>query len=249
MAIISFYRILKKSVISIVSWMVVAFLTAFLFFVMLFLAVPLSPFDRNRTVLHRQCFWWSDVLTRCNPFCDFQVVGMDYIDPRQTYVIVANHQSLADIAVLYQTRMQFKWVAKKSLFMVPFLGWCLSLARHIKIERGHRGSIMKVYREAGTWLRKGVSVLFFSEGTRSKTGKMLPFRDGAFKLALQEEVAILPIAIKGTAAVIPKGRWILNPGVKVRMSILPALETADLKSADLMELKKMAHEMIEAALR
>jgi 1-acyl-sn-glycerol-3-phosphate acyltransferase len=249
MTVISFLSMLKKLFISIATLTAVVSLTAFLFFVMLFLTVLLFPFDKKRKFLHAQCFWWSDVIIRLNPLCDFQAFGLEHINPEKTYVIVANHQSFADIAVLYQTHMQFKWVAKKSLFTIPFLGWCLALAKHIKLERGSFGSMKHVNREAVAWLRKDMSVLFFPEGTRSETGDMLPFKNGVFKLALQEKVAILPIAIKGTAAAMPKGKWILDSKVNVTMNVLPPLETADFQPADFLRLKETAYTMIETALR
>jgi 1-acyl-sn-glycerol-3-phosphate acyltransferase len=247
-AVIVFLPMLKKIFISIVTLTAAVLLTAVLFFVMLFLTALLFPFDRKRKFLHAQCFWWSDLIIRFNPFCNFHAYGLEHINPEKTYVIVANHQSFADIAVLYQTHMQFKWVAKKSLFTVPFLGWCLTLAKHIKLERGKFGSMKHVNREATAWLRKDMSVLFFPEGTRSETGDMLPFKSGVFKLALQEKVAILPIAINGTAAAMPKGKWILDAKANVTMSVLPALETADFQPADFLRLKEMTRAMIEAAL-
>jgi 1-acyl-sn-glycerol-3-phosphate acyltransferase len=107
---------------------------------------------------------------RTNPFWKVDVHGFEFIDKRLTYVIVANHQSIADIIILYQIRMQYKWVAKDSLFRIPFLGWCMHLAKHIKLVRGSSTSILHIYRKSGTWLKDVMSVICFPEGTRSKTG-------------------------------------------------------------------------------
>lgn len=92
--------------------------------------------------------------------------------------------------------MQFKWVAKASLFKVPFIGWSLGLAKHIRLSRGNFSSIKKVYRQAASWLKEGMSVLFFPEGTRSANDEMGQFQNGAFKLAIKEKVPILPVAIE-----------------------------------------------------
>jgi 1-acyl-sn-glycerol-3-phosphate acyltransferase len=99
---------------------------------MAFVSVIFFPFDRKRKIAHAQCFWWSDAVTALNPYWDVKVEGLDNIDHHKTYVIVANHQSLADIVLIYKIKMQFKWVAKESLFKVPVLGWNMRLAKHIR---------------------------------------------------------------------------------------------------------------------
>jgi 1-acyl-sn-glycerol-3-phosphate acyltransferase len=182
-----------------------------------------------------------------NPFWKIKISGLENIDHNKTYVIVANHQSLADIVILYQIKTQFKWVAKDSLFSVPFIGWSLSLCKHIRIARGRLGSIKQVYKEAREWLRKGVSVLFFPEGTRSETGEMKEFQNGAFKLAIREKVPLLPILVEGTGSAIPKGSWFFEPQGPSRIKVLPAIDTSDFQNADFARLKDMARSMLESA--
>ena len=217
---------------SIVFWVGGVFLTIALFFFDLFFAGILFPFDKKRKVVHAQSFWWSNALISMNPFWNVNVSGLENIDPNKTYVIIANHQSLADIIVLYKIHMQFKWVAKDALFKVPFLGGCLSLGKHIKLLRGDFSSIKKVYGEAAEWLRKDMSVLFFPEGTRSDTDKMRDFQNGAFKLAIKERRPILPVSIKGTREALPKGGWVFNTKVNANLKVLPAIETSELKTGD-----------------
>ena len=145
---------------SIIIWIVGTLLTIVLFLVELFLTIILFPFVKKRKVIHAQCFWWSDILIGMNPKWNIALEGEENIDKKETYVIVANHESIGDIIVLYKTRLQFKWVAKESLFKVPFIGWCLSLSKHIKLKRGDFSSIKQVYKEAAEWLKKDVSVSF-----------------------------------------------------------------------------------------
>ncbi|MBI9079428.1 MAG: 1-acyl-sn-glycerol-3-phosphate acyltransferase [Pseudodesulfovibrio sp.] len=183
-----------------------------------------------------------------NPFWKIDINGLEHIDKSRTYVIVANHQSIADIIILYQTRMQFKWVAKDSLFRIPFLGWCLHLTKHIRLVRDRPLSILSVYRKAITWLDNDMSVLFFPEGSRSTTGELAQFHSGAFKLAIKKGVAILPIAIQGTANAMPKGKMTLSPDSRLSMTILPAIETASSQPSDLAHLRDTAKTMIEQAL-
>ncbi|MDD4908828.1 MAG: lysophospholipid acyltransferase family protein, partial [Candidatus Omnitrophica bacterium] len=127
---------MKKIILSILIWAVGSILTVILYFAMLLCTVLFYPFDKKRAITHRQCFWWSDAVITLNPYWKIEVNGLDNIDKKRTYVIIANHQSLGDIVLAYQTKMQFKWVAKESLFKIPFLGWSMSLAKHIKLQRG-----------------------------------------------------------------------------------------------------------------
>jgi 1-acyl-sn-glycerol-3-phosphate acyltransferase len=185
-----------------------------------------------------------------NPFWSLTVTGLENIDRARTYVIVSNHQSLADIIVMYQLKSQFKWVAKESLFKVPFVGWSLSLARHVRLYRGKFASIKKVYRQAAEWLRSGMSVLFFPEGTRSGTGEMGDFQNGAFKLAIKEGVPVLPVSLDGTGDAIPKGSWLFKTKVKCALRVYPAIETTRFEARDYENLKALVRaEMESSAMR
>ena len=236
-----------QAITSLAIWIAGAALTILVFFVDLFFMIVLFPFDKKRKVVHAQGYWWADAVIGLNPYWNVKVRGLENIDTRRTYVMVANHQSMADIAVIYKTHMQFKWVAKESLFKVPFLGWCLSLSRHIRLSRGRFGSVKKVYREAAGWLGKGISVLFFPEGTRSSTGEISEFQNGAFKLAIKEKKAILPISISGTREAIPKGSWIFKTKVSGTIAILPPVDTENFKVGDFTRLRNIVHAKLKDA--
>lgn len=238
-----------RMLLSIIIWLASALLVLAVFLAMLLFAIILYPFDKKRKIVHAQCFWWANMIIGLNPYWKVHVAGLENIDKHKTYVVVANHQSLADIIVLYKTGMQFKWVAKESLFKVPLVGWCLSLAKHIRLSRGDFSSIKKVYREAAVWLRNGISVLFFPEGTRSKTGKMGEFQNGAFKLAIQEKKPILPILINGTSNAIAKGSWMFSSKVFCTLQVLPAIETTTLHGGDFNRLRDMTQAKLEGALK
>ena len=236
---------MKKIILSLIIWVVISILTILLYFAMLFFTVILYPFDKKRKVAHAQCFWWSDLVIKLNPYWTFEISGKENLDKKRTYIIVANHQSLADIVLAYQIKMQFKWVAKKSLFKVPFVGWSMALAKHIKLERGNFGSIKKIYREAAHWLRSGMSVLFFPEGTRSKTDEMGDFNNGAFKLAIKEHVPILPILFEGSGTAIPRGSWVFTTQTSAKLKILPAIETTNFQPGDFAKLRDLARAALE----
>lgn len=222
-------------------------MTILLFFVVFLLNILLFPFDKKKKITHAQCFWWSDAVIGLNPFWELKVSGLENIDHKRTYVIISNHQSMADIAVLYQTKMQFKWVAKASLFKVPFIGWCLGLIKHIKLLRGDFASIKEIYHQASQWLRKDISVLFFPEGTRSSTDKMNEFQNGAFKLAIKEKKPILPIYLAGTRDAIPKGSWIFKGKVSAKLIVLAAVETDGFNPGDFALLRDAVRKKIESA--
>jgi len=230
---------MKQTIQSVIIWIAGFVLTVLLFLVMAFLTVVLYPFDRKRKIVHAQCFWWADALVALNPCWEVKMSGLENIDHHRTYVVVSNHQSLADIVLMYKTRMQFKWVAKDSLFKIPVLGWNMRLARHMRLQRGDFSSIKKVYRQAGEWLRKGVSVVFFPEGTRSDNQEMGTFRNGAFKLAIKEKVAILPIMIEGTKNAIPKGSWRFTAKTPCVIKVLPPIDTSGFLTQDYVRLREL----------
>lgn len=223
---------MKQAILSVIIWFVGTLLTVLLFFVMAFIAVIFFPFDRKRKITHAQCFWWSDAVTALNPYWDVKVEGVDNIDHKKTYVVVSNHQSLADIILMYKTKMQFKWVAKDSLFNIPVLGWNMLLAKHIRLRRNEFSSIKKVYKEAAGWLRSGISVVFFPEGTRNSDSTMGEFQNGAFKLAIKEKMPILPVLIQGTKDAIPKGSWRFTTKISCLIKVLPSVDTSAYLSAD-----------------
>ena len=235
---------MKQAAQSVVIWFVGISLTILLFFIMALVSILLFPFDRKRKIAHAQCFWWTDAVTALNPYWDVKVEGLDNIDHSKAYVVVSNHQSLADIILMYKTRMQFKWIAKESLFKIPILGWNMRLAKHIRLRRGEFSSIKKVYREAAEWLRSGVSVVFFPEGTRSNDLSLGEFQNGAFKLAIKEKVPILPILIQGTRDAIPKGSWRFTTKISCLIKVLPPIETTRYISADYSRLRDLTREQL-----
>ena len=236
-----------KIILSILFWIITAIVTLGVFLAVLILAIPLFPFDRKRKLSHAQGFWWADAIVASNPFWNITIRGLEHINPRKAYVVVSNHQSFADIVMLYKTHMQFKWVAKESLFRVPVFGWCMSGMKYIRLSRGELGSIKKTYREAAQWLRKGVSVLFFPEGTRSATEDMSAFKNGAFKLAIKEKKPILPVRIDGGREVIPRGSWIFKARASCRLTVLPEIDTSSFAPKDFVTLRDKVRESLHAA--
>jgi 1-acyl-sn-glycerol-3-phosphate acyltransferase len=233
-----------KKLTSIGVWVVAALLTFILFLELVVLYVVLWPFDKKRKVLHGQCFWWANAVIGLNPYWKLHVSGLENIDKHKTYVVIANHQSLSDTIILYKTGMQFKWVAKDGVFKIPIVGWCMSMVKHMRLIRGKPSSIKKVYRQASAWLKKGISVAFFPEGTRVTTEEMDPFKNGAFKLAIREKKPVLPILITGTRDLIQRGEWVFKSKTDCRLKVLPAVETKDLLTEDFRRLSDIVRQKL-----
>jgi 1-acyl-sn-glycerol-3-phosphate acyltransferase len=155
--------------------------------------------------------------------------------PNTPIVYMANHQSYMDIPALYGfLPVQFRIIAKESLFKVPFMGWHLTRAGNIPINRSNRREAMKSMAKAAERIREGTPVVVFPEGTRSRAGVLQPYKAGSFKLAQTAGVPIVPITIVGTCRVLKKDSLVFHPGV-VDMYIGTPIPTEDAGLDALME--------------
>ena len=240
-------KVFGQFLFSLYLWTVVISVTGFVSTLIL-LSFPLALFDRERRIAHKLGGLWGVLLFKLNPFWRLRIVGRERLRNHRSYVLVANHLSLSDIVCLFTLNHQFKWLAKKSLFQIPFLGWSMGVMRYIRLERGQHGSIKKSYREALDWLQKGISVLIFPEGTRSRSGEMGRFKSGAFRLALESERPILPIVLAGTQNVISKGKAAFGKSGLAYLSILSPIETKGMDLKEEETLKKKVEGSMRAEL-
>ena len=177
-------------------------------------------FDRRRCWMHGLSRWWAKFAVYCTPLSDLKVEGLENIQSGRHYVIVANHQSMLDILlVLAGIPVHYKFMAKKELFVWPFIGWHMALAGYIPIDREDPEGRKKAFMAAQRVLAEGVSVLFFPEGTRSPDGEIRPFKMGAFKAAKEAGVPVLPIVVNGTWDAVPKNSWKLRRKVGFVVSV------------------------------
>jgi 1-acyl-sn-glycerol-3-phosphate acyltransferase len=147
-------------------------------------------------------------------------------------VFVANHVSFVDIWVLVaELPGTVRFLAKRELLRVPFFGWAMRSAGHIPIDRKNRQAAVDACGEAGTLIRNGTSAIVFGEGTRSRTGQLLPLKKGAFVLAIQAGVPVVPVFLEGTYQVLPRGTILLRRH-PVRMRIGEPIATTGLTYAD-----------------
>ncbi|MBV1878362.1 MAG: 1-acyl-sn-glycerol-3-phosphate acyltransferase [Pseudomonadales bacterium] len=162
------------------------------------------------------------------------MIGRPRIDSKQTYVIVSNHQSVVDILVCFTLFIHFKWVSKAELFNIPLIGWNMYLNSYIRLKRGKKNSIKKMYKACEKHLKNGSSVYLFPEGTRSVSGEMRPFKEGAFVLAKRLGIPILPIVINGSKDAVPKDSLNFHGQTEVQVEILaPILPDENLSVTDL----------------
>jgi 1-acyl-sn-glycerol-3-phosphate acyltransferase len=166
-----------------------------------------------------------------------KVVGRENVDPARSYVVSPNHVSYMDTpALLAHLPVNFRFMAKKGLFEIPFIGGHLKKAGHIAVPLDDPRAALRVLSAAGKAMKeRGLSVLVFPEGGRSETGELQPFKDGAAYLAIKGGVPILPVALIGIRDVLPMHSHHMRPG-KVTMRIGKPLETEGLASAARVEL-------------
>jgi 1-acyl-sn-glycerol-3-phosphate acyltransferase len=201
------------------------------------------PFDRMN-YLGGRLFRLAGALTaRLTPRWHFTVRGVLPADPRHPYVVVANHESFADMLLLCLLPWEMKWLSKIEIMWVPVLGWLMWAARDVGVKRGRSTSAKLAMAECRKRLAGRVSVIFFPEGTRAPTDQLLPFKDGAFRLAIDAGVPILPVAIYGTRHAIARHDWRINPAT----AVVEVLQPEPTAGVGLLELKARVRGQIEAA--
>lgn len=232
---------------SVLMWAGTCFLTVFFTLTDIFLAFPLSiAFDRgSRKMVHDITRLWARGIIGWNPVWRLIVTGRDNIRPGKHYIVVANHQSLLDIlAVAAALPLNFKFLAKKELFYVPFMGWAMACAGYVPVDRSSHESGRRAMKRIGELLDEKVSVLLFPEGTRSPDGKIHAFKSGAFKLARDNKAEILPVVVDGTGRALPKKSLFLRHRAKFVVSIGSPVSVDDLSEKSLDDVKeRIRHEM------
>lgn len=188
------------------------------------------------------------MISRVNPNWKISIKGETQIDDRNPYVIVSNHLSNADIPVISNLPWEMKWVAKKELFDLPVLGWLMRLSGDIPVSRGSMREAVKVFKRCKYYLDRNTSVIFFPEGTRSRSGKLTRFASGAFDLAIREKKPILPIVLDGTQGCLPKQSWIFEKDVHVKLKVLNPISTSEYKKGDSPELMQKVRTQIAEQL-
>jgi 1-acyl-sn-glycerol-3-phosphate acyltransferase len=204
------------------------------------------PFDRRRVAVHMFSCAWGFMYVAFNPLWRTRLEGREKLPWKGAAIIVANHLSLLDILVLYGYFRPFKWVAKGELFRVPFVGWNMVLNDYVRVWRGERESVKRMLAHSKEHLARGSALIIFPEGTRSRDGRMLPFKDGAFKLAAEAGCPVIPIAIQGSYEALPKHGLIFRQRATIRCKVLDPLDPKAFESTE--ALKAAARDAIAAGV-
>jgi 1-acyl-sn-glycerol-3-phosphate acyltransferase len=205
---------------SVLFWAFLVSSSALLFPVAFVVWALTAPFDRRKRLLHQFTCFWASLYSWLNPAWRVHVEGREKIRRDVAYVMVANHQSLLDILVLFRLFVHFKWVSKIENFRVPFIGWNMSLNGYVKLKRGDPQSIGEMMSTCSRVLDDGSSIMMFPEGTRSPDGRLRAFKHGAFTLAQGSGCPILPILVQGTADALPKRGFVLQGRHAIRIRVL-----------------------------
>ncbi len=207
------------------------------------------PAGKSKLYVHRWLSVQGRVLIKASPLWKLETDGMDNYVPGTNYVMISNHQSLLDIPVVKALRLDFRWISKVENFKVPILGQSMHMAGYILLERGSKESVIKMMERSGNVLRKGESVFIFPEGTRSPDSEIHRFKSGAFRLALDNSVPILPVLIDGTGEVLPRKGFVFSAGYKLKMRMLKPIHPSQFISEDPDQLALHVQKMMENALK
>lgn len=211
-ALASFYHTFK-------FWMVISVLSL----VLGVAALILAAVRRNGDGPHRIASLWSRLLCRLNGI-PVEIIGLENVQRDRAQIFVANHQGYFDIFALSgYLPVQIRWMAKASLFRIPFVGWSMKAAGYIPVQRDNKKKAFQSFLDTIEKIKAGCSVVLFPEGTRSENGIIGPFKKGGHLLAARSGAPMVPVTILGTGAIIRKGSAVIRPGA-VRIIISPPVD-------------------------
>ena len=197
----------------------------FITFVLAITAIATALILRRQDPVHKVGRFWANLILFASRI-KVTVNGLANIDSSRSYIYMCNHRSNFDIPVLLGCLpVQFRWLAKAELFKIPIFSQAMRAAGYISINRFNQESAFESISEAARRIKDGVSVMIFPEGTRSRDGKIQPFKKGGFVLAVDAGVPIIPIILTGTRSIMPKGQMRIFPG-NVTMDICKPVDTS-----------------------
>lgn len=234
---------LWQTIISVWAWLILVVCVLLWFPVVILARLFTGPFDRGLYIPGLIFRKIAPTMVLLNPLWRFGYSGTLPQDPRRPFVVVSNHESFTDILLISHLPWEMKWLSKAELFRIPIMGWMMWLAGDIPVKRGFGPSAVEAMARCRKALANRVSVMIFPEGTRSKTAELLPFKDGAFRLAVEAGVPILPLAVSGTSTALRKHDWRFGKSV-AEVRVLEPVETTGLGPADVPALKARVRSLI-----
>jgi 1-acyl-sn-glycerol-3-phosphate acyltransferase len=232
-------------VVSVWIWLTTALVAAVWLPLMTLVYVATAPFDPGRYAVGR---WFRRAAITCvalNPLWRFRTSGIVPENPRRPYVAVSNHESFADIFLISHLPWEMKWLSKEAIFKIPVMGWMMRMAGDVPVKRDVRSSRAEALDQCRDRLAKRVSVMIFPEGTRSRDDDLLPFKDGAFRLAIETGTPVLPLVVAGTRHAMAKGSFVFRRA-RAEVRALPPISTDGLSVADAPALRERVRQLIAA---
>ena len=194
-------------------------------------ALVLGAIDKSGDLVLALARLWSRVILGV-PGVKLEVKMRAPLEPGRPYVFMPNHASMVDIwAVFVAIPASFRFIAKKQLASIPLFGWAMAAGRFIFIDRQNAASARRTMDEASRRIRAGQSVVIFPEGTRTRDGRLMPFKKGGFHLAIDSGAAVVPVAIKGSREVMPRGAALIRAGT-VTLEVDAPIPTTGLTTSD-----------------
>ena len=211
-----------------------------------FLIPPLFG-ERGLRVTYFFLRLWSWIFSKLN-FIPYEISGRENIETGRSYIFVSNHTSFLDLpGICLALPGEFRPLAKKELLKIPVFGWIAATATVIVDRTSHESRRTSLDRLANT-LKRGVSVLIFAEGTQNRTSQPLqPFKDGAFRMAMDTGCALVPIVVEGAGRLMPPGKFSILPG-KVRIHVGKPMEVAENAANGLQDFKSRTYDTMLAML-
>lgn len=234
-----------KALFSIFVWLYFSFLFLLFFIIISVVFLVTFPFDRYRKVPNYILSIMARGMMMASPGWKKEFSGMDKYDGGEPTIFIANHQSFLDMALIYHLPWKMKWVSKRSLALIPVMGWLVWLTGHLTINRKSRGALKKLQNLVQP-LRDMVPVMIFPEGTRTLDGKLKPFKNGPFLLSKEYGFRIQPMVIDGGTHAMPPGSKVLNPKVDFKVKVLDAVYPDNFE--DMMALREHCRQLMEHEL-
>ncbi len=235
-----------RTVFSLWSWFVLGVVVIVWTPMVAIVRLVTMPFDKGAYAAGYLFRKLTVVHERLTPLWKFRTSGTLPDDMRRPYVVVSNHESFVDILLISHLPTEMKWMSKIEILRIPLVGWMMRLARDIPLERGDAESTAKALAASSERLNSKVSVMIFPEGTRSKTGELREFKSGAFRLAIEHQVPILPLAVYGTRDALRKHDWRLGYA-EAEVRVLEPVSTEGLTMDDMPALRTRVRDLIIAA--
>lgn len=240
-------KVLKNILCFLYQWVI--FMPVFIIITLFtaLIVVVMSPVFGSKFWGYYPPKWWSR-LTCWLALCRIKTRGHEYLDPKQSYVFIANHQGAFDIFLVYGFLNQnIKWVQKQSLRNIPFVGFASEMAGHVFVDNSSAAARARTIKKAKEKIVDGVSMMMFPEGARTLTGKLGRFKRGAYQVALDTKLPIVPLTINGPYDVLKRNTFFLKPG-KLELVIHKPISTESLTEENIPQLIEQSKEIIYSVL-